>query len=151
MFKTLSTLRHDWELWYRHYSLFRRFQDIQGHATIFSHVHAYWWTLRHIEAYWEIIEAYEPYSDISKTLCSPCIYIRAIFKTLACLEPDANSKACRKCMMIRHIQSFGIVKTVDLSIFKGIYGKKLPYSERCATLENHAIFRTLPYSELWHI
>ena len=39
---------------------------------------------------------------------------------MAYLEPKASSKACRTCKMIMHIQNLGIVRTVHLSIFKGI-------------------------------
>ena len=35
----------------------------------------------------------------------------AIFKTLAHLEPQASSKACQTCKMVRHIQSPDIVRT----------------------------------------
>ena len=47
----------------------------------------------------------EPQSDIFGTLCNPCMYNHAIFRTLACLEPKTSSKACQTCQMIRHIKS----------------------------------------------
>ena len=63
------------------------FRHIQGHLTIFSHVQANWETLRHIEA---LLRTIEPYSDIFRTLHNPCIYNRAILRTLAHLEPEAS-------------------------------------------------------------
>ena len=39
----------------------------------------------------------EPYLDIFRTLYNPCIYNRAIFRTLAHLETQASSKSCRTC------------------------------------------------------
>ena len=53
-----------------------------------------------------------PYSDIFRTLCNPCIYNHAIFRTLTHLEPAASSKACQKCKMIRYIQSPSIARTL---------------------------------------
>ena len=64
----------------------------------------------------------EPHSDIFRTMCNPCMYNCAIFKTLADLEPETSSKVCKTCQMIRHIQSPGMVRTVYSSIFKDIQG-----------------------------
>ena len=63
----------------------------------------------------------EPYSFTVRTLCNPCIYNRAIFRTLVHLEPQTSSKACRTRKMIRHMQNLGIIRTVYSIIFKGIY------------------------------
>ena len=41
----------------------------------------------------------EAYLAIFRTLCDPCIYNRAIFKTLTCLEPEASSKAYQKIII----------------------------------------------------
>ena len=67
--------------------------------------------LRHIQALLSRM-------DIFGTLRNPCVNNRAIFRTLAYLEPEASSKACGTCMMIMLIQSPGIVR----SIFKHFQG-----------------------------
>ena len=70
------------------------FRYIQIHSAIFSHVK--------VKAYSGIIEAF---SSIFRHI-----------RTLAYLEPEASSKVCQTCKMIRDIQSPGIVRTVYLSI-----------------------------------
>ena len=119
MFKTLSDIKDDeahWEPWHSF------FGHIQGHSAIFRHVQPYLGTLRHILA---LLRHIEPYSDIFRTLCKPCIYNRAIFRTLAYSELKASSKACRTFKMIRHIQSPGIEQFFNyfqryLGIFRDI-------------------------------
>ena len=86
------------------------FRHIQGHSAIFSHVQSYWGTLRHIKAYSGIIEAYR---DILGTLRNPCIYNRAIFRTLAYLEPEASSKVCWTYKMFMHIHTHGIEQFIQ--------------------------------------
>ena len=70
----------------------------------------------------------QPQSDIFGIWRNFCIYNRAIFRTLAYLEPKASAKVCLTCKMIAHIQSPGIVRTVYSSIFKDIdaYSATLP-------------------------
>ena len=83
---------------------------------------------RHYGGVWSHNQKYSElfgYSEIFGNIRNPCIYNRAIFRTLAYLEPKASSKACRTCKMIMHIQSPGIVRTIYSSIFKDIYA----YSE----------------------
>ena len=112
----------------------------------------------------------EPYLDIS---CNPCIYNHGIFRTLAHLENEGYSKACRTCKMTKHFQRTDIARIVYSSIFKDIEGywcifshthrrtprgggkPPLPFlenqmscSDRFRTLCNSCIFRTLLYSEL---
>ena len=91
---------------------------IQGHSAIFSHVQAYWRTIRHTEAIQTLLRHNAPYSDIFRNLCKLCLYNRGIFRTLAYSEPKTSSKACRTFKMIRHIQSPGIVKTIYSSILR---------------------------------
>ena len=58
----------------------------------------------------------EPESDIFGDLRNPCIYSHAILRTLVYLEPEASSKACRKCKIsciFKHFQGY-------LSIFRDI-------------------------------
>ena len=62
----------------------------------------------------------KPQSKLFETLRNPCIYHRAIFRTLDFLYPEASSKSCRTCNMIMHIQSPGIVRTVYSNVFKDI-------------------------------
>ena len=72
----------------------------------------------------------EPYLDILRTLCNPCMYKHAIFRTLAYLEPEASatcilnksSEACQTCKMIRHIQRPCIVRKVYSNIFEDLLG-----------------------------
>ena len=100
------------------------FLGIQRRSAIFSHVQTYWRTLRHIQ---ELLRPTEIYPDISKSPCIPCIWNRAIFRTLAHLQPELSPKVCQTWKMIRHIQSFGIVRTVYkhlqeyLRTFRDIY------------------------------
>ena len=100
------------------------FRQIQGHSTIFSHVQAYWGTSRYIQALLKHIQTLlrhiELYWDIFRTLYNPCIYNHAIFRILPHLEPDASSKVCQICKIIRYIQSPGIVRIVYSSILKDI-------------------------------
>ena len=63
----------------------------------------------------------EPLSEIFGTLCTPCIYNRAIFRALSYLEPEASSKPCQTCKVTMHIQSPGIASTAFSSIFMNIY------------------------------
>ena len=58
------------------------FWPIQGHLETFSHVQTYWGTLWHIEGYLGIIETYGAIIKKFGTLCNPCIYNYAIFRTL---------------------------------------------------------------------
>ena len=89
------------------------FRLIQRHSAIFSLFQAYWVALRYIEVYLGIIEAYGAIvRNIRNNL--------SIFRTLAYLEAEASSKACRTCKMMMHIQSPGIVRTIYSSVFKDI-------------------------------
>ena len=56
------------------------FRHIQGHSAIFIHGQAYWELLSHVKSQ----------SDILGTLRNPSIYNRAIFRTLAYLEPKIS-------------------------------------------------------------
>ena len=109
-----------WEHWHRQNSLFRHFKHIREHSAIFGHVQTYWGTISHIEAYSGVIEAYGARIDILGALRNPCIYNRAIFRTLTYLELEASSKASRTCKMIMHIWSPGTVRTVYSNLFKYI-------------------------------
>ena len=60
--------------------------------------------LRHIEAYSGIDAHWVIFRHI-RNYCVTLEYMTAIFKTLAHLEPQASSKACQTCKMVRHIQS----------------------------------------------
>ena len=65
--------------------------------------------LWHIQA---LLRQIKRYSGIFRPLCNTSRYNHAIFKTLTHLEPEASSKACRTCKMMRHIHSLGKVRTV---------------------------------------
>ena len=84
------------------------FRHTEGLQDILSHIQALLW---HIESC----------SGIFRNLCNPCIYNLAIFRTLAYLEPEASSKTCRPCKMIRHIPNLDIVTIVYSSIFYSRY------------------------------
>ena len=86
------------------------------HLAIFSHVQ----TLRHIETY-SGIQHIEQYSEIFRTLCNPCIWKRAMFRTVTHLEPVASSKACRICKTIRHSAPWHSQNNYS-SILKDIHG-----------------------------
>ena len=73
--------------------------------------------LRDIKAYLSIFKHYWGIIKNIRTL-SLCIYNRAIFRTLAFLEPEASSESCRTCKIIMHIQSPCIVRTVYSNVFK---------------------------------
>ena len=95
--------------------------SVQWHSAIFSQVLGYWGTLRHIEACSGITEAYEP-NQIYLEFCIILAYTTvSCSETLAYLETEVSSKACRTCKMIMHIQSPRIARTVYSSIFKNIY------------------------------
>ena len=64
--------------------------------------------MRDIKAYSDIFRHYWGVSTRSQThseLCVTFIYSRAIFRTMACLEPETSSKTYRTCKMVMHIQS----------------------------------------------
>ena len=63
------------------------FKHIQGDSIIWNHVQEYWATLRYIEAYSGTIGEYGAIIRYVWTLRNPWIYNRAIFRTLAYLEP----------------------------------------------------------------
>ena len=67
---------------------------------------------------WTLLSCMEPQSERFGTLRNPWIYNRAIFRTLAYLEPDASTKACRTCKIIMHIYGPDIVR----SLFKHFQG-----------------------------
>ena len=67
------------------------FRDIQQYSTIFRNIERYQDILRRLQA---LSRHMKPKSDIFGILCNPCVYNRAMFKTLAYLEPQASSKAC---------------------------------------------------------
>ena len=67
------------------------FRHIQGYSAVLSHVQPYWGTLRYIQA---LLRHIEPYSDIFRNTSNPCIFDRAIFRTLTHLEIEASAKAC---------------------------------------------------------
>ena len=87
--------------------------------------------LSNIEAYSGIIGEYGVIIRHVWTLRNPCIYNRAIFRTLAYLEPKTSSEACQTCKMIIHYRSPGIVRTVYSSIFRDIdaYSATLPAAQ----------------------
>ena len=88
------------------------------HSSIFRHIQGHTCILRHIQ---ELLRNIEPYNiQTYPNLSNPCIYSRAIFRTLPYLEPEATSKACQICRMIRHNESPDIVRTVYSYIFKDI-------------------------------
>ena len=95
--------------------------SVQRHSAIFNQVLGCWGTLRHIEAYSDITEAYGS-NQIYLEFCIILAYTTVpCSETLAYLEMEVSSKACRTCKMIMHIQSPGIARTVYSSIFKDIY------------------------------
>ena len=94
------------------------FWHLQAHSGAFSNTQPSSGILRHIQALlWHNV----PYSYIFRILC-PSLHNRAIFRTMAYVEPEASSEACQICKMIRHIQSHDINRTVYSSTFKDIYG-----------------------------
>ena len=81
---------------------------------------------RHIDRHWGIFRYYwgilcHIASDIFRTLCNPCIYNGATFRTLTHIEPEASSYACWTCKMTRCVQSLGIVRTL-YKHFQGYFG-----------------------------
>ena len=68
---------------------------ILGHSVTLSHVQA-------------LLRRMEPLSETFGTLRNHCIYNRAIFRTLAYLEPKATSKDCQTCKMIRDIDAYSL-------------------------------------------
>ena len=108
---------------------------ILGYSAIFSHVQTYWRTYRRIQA---LLRHIEPYSNIFRTLCNPWIYNRAIFRTLAHLEPELSSQTCQTCKMTRHIQVFS-------RIFRDIQGYWCIFSHtcRCTTRGGAGMFALL--------
>ena len=84
------------------------------YSCIFRHIQEYSAMSRRIKGHEDILR------HIQATLCNLCFCNRAIFRTLAYLEPVASSSNCQICKIIRHIQSPGIIRTVYSSIFKDI-------------------------------
>ena len=82
-------------------------RHVKGHYDILRHIQA---LLRHIELY----------SNIFRMCCNPCIYNSTIFRTLTHLEPEASSKACLTCQMIKHVQS--LIRSVYSIFFEDIQG-----------------------------
>ena len=92
-----------WEPWNSQNSLFEHFQtysrifnQIQPCSGILRNIRAYWGIFKH---YWGIWSHNQEYSELCVTP-DPCIYNRDISTTLAYLESEAPSKACRICKMI---------------------------------------------------
>ena len=69
----------------------------------------------------------EVFPDIFGTLCNSCTCSCGIFRTLAHLDPEAFSKACQTCKVIRHIDSPGIGRTV-IQVFSRIFRDIQGYS-----------------------
>ena len=89
------------------------FRYVQGHLAILRHAQAYWVS--------SILRYIELYSDTFRSLCNPCIYNRAMFRTRAHLEPEISSNVYQRCKITMHIQSPGIVRTFS-RIFRDIQG-----------------------------
>ena len=104
--KTLSNILRWWGIlrpWHIQNSLLRHFQTYT-----FSNINPFLGKMRDIKAYWGIFRNYWrilSHIHILITLYNPCIYNRAIFRTLTHLDLKAFSKACQRCKMTRHIQS----------------------------------------------
>ena len=92
------------------------FRDIQQYSAMFRNSEE----IKVYRGIFRLIEVYGVISDKFRTLHNLCIYKRAIFRTLAYLEPTTSSKPCQTFNMIGHIQSPDIVRTVNSSIFKDV-------------------------------
>ena len=80
IFKTMRDIENPDKLSTVYSSMFRH---IHGHSAIFSHGQVYWGTLKHMVLIQMLPRYIELYSEIFRTLCNPCIYNRAIFRTLS--------------------------------------------------------------------
>ena len=121
------------------------FKHIEGHLGIFSHVRAYWGTLKHIETfrhYWGILNHIQTF----RTLCNPWIHNHVIFRTQAHLGFKVSSKTWQTCKMMGNIQSYGIVRTVFSRIFKDIFKG---YSRDLFSRDVDAYSATLTGMQLW--
>ena len=94
---------------------------------------------RHIQAF---LRAIVPYLDISRTLCNPCLYNRALSRTFC------NPCLCNRAIFRTFCNPFTTVPYSELSVT--LTFTTVPYSELSVTLAyiyNRTLFRTLAYVE----